>query len=221
MGCTHPGHGKAGRIKLVQLPRQNHLLLFTVNWHIREAVRQLAAGGIVAYPTETVYGLGCDPFNGSAVLHLLALKKRGVEQGVILIASEFSQLEPLLQPLKSAIKKRVQKSPATPVTWVLPCLPEVPVWLRGKHNSLAIRVTSHPVAAALCAAWGGPLVSTSANIHGRQPTTSPLGVVKAFHGQLDCMLYGPPRGSNSASEIRDGLTGTVLRYGTATHKTSG
>ena len=188
-----------------------------MSWHIREAVRQLAAGGIVAYPTETVYGLGCDPFNGPAVLHLLSLKKRGVEQGVILVASEFSQLEPLLQPLKPAVKKRVCNTPATPVTWVLPCLPEIPVWLRGNHNSLAIRITSHPVAAGLCAAWGGPLVSTSANIHGRHPTTSPLLVRKAFNGQLDCILHGP-RGNGTASEIRDGLTGAVLRHGT--HHTS-
>jgi L-threonylcarbamoyladenylate synthase len=185
-----------------------------VSWHIREAVRQLTAGGIVAYPTETVYGLGCDPLNGPAVLHLLSLKKRDVKQGVILVASEFSQLEPLLQPIKSAVKKRVCSTLATPVTWVLPCLPEIPVWLRGSHDSLAIRVTSHPIAADLCTAWDGPLVSTSANIHGRPPTTSPLQVRKAFNGQLDCILHGP-RGSSTASEIRDGLTGTVLRRATA------
>ena len=191
-----------------------------MNWHIHEAVRRLATGGIIAYPTETVYGLGCDPFNGTAVLHLLSLKKRSVEPGVILIASEYAQLEPLLQPLKPAVKKRVCNTPATPVTWVLPCLPEIPVWLRGKHMSLAVRVTSHPIAADLCATWGGPLVSTSANIHGRHSTTSPLQVHKAFNGQLDCILHGP-RGSNTASEIRDGLTGTVLRHGTATHTKTG
>lgn len=191
-----------------------------MNWHIREAVRHLAAGGIIAYPTETVYGLGCDPFNGTAVLHLLSLKKRSLEQGVILVASEFAQLEPLLQPLKPAVKKRVCNTAATPVTWVLPCLPEIPVWLRGKHKSLAIRVTAHPIAAGLCAARGGPLVSTSANIHGRHSTTSPLQVRKAFNGQLDYILHGP-RGSNIASEIRDGLTGTVLRHGTATHTRNG
>ncbi|MDX2457088.1 MAG: L-threonylcarbamoyladenylate synthase [Gammaproteobacteria bacterium] len=185
-----------------------------MSWHIREAVRQLAAGGIIAYPTETVYGLGCDPFNGQAVLHLLALKKRDVKQGLILVASELSQLEPLLQPLKPAAKRRVYSTPATPVTWVLPCLPEIPVWLRGSHDSLAIRVTSHPLAADLCDAWGGPLVSTSANIHGRHPTTSPLLVRKAFNGQLDCILHGP-HGNNTASEIRNGLTGAVLQRGTA------
>ncbi|HAJ91872.1 MAG TPA: tRNA threonylcarbamoyladenosine biosynthesis protein RimN [Gammaproteobacteria bacterium] len=185
-----------------------------MNWHIHEAVRQLAAGGIVAYPTETVYGLGCDPFNGQAVLHLLSLKKREVNQGLILVASEFSQLEPLLQPLKPAAIKRICSTPATPVTWVLPCLPGIPAWLRGNHDSLAIRVTSHPIAADLCAAWGGPLVSTSANIHGRQPTTSPLQVRKAFSGQLDYILHGP-RGNNTASEIRNGLTGAVLQRGSA------
>lgn len=188
-----------------------------MSWHIREAVRQLAAGGIVAYPTETVYGLGCDPFNGQAVLHLLSLKEREVKQGVILVANEFSRLEPLLQPLRPAVKKRVCSTSVTPVTWVLPCLLEIPVWLRGKHNSLAIRVTSHPVATELCAAWGGPLVSTSANIHGGHPATSPLRVRKTFKDQLDCILHGP-RGNETASEIRDGLTGTVLRRGTATHE---
>jgi L-threonylcarbamoyladenylate synthase len=185
-----------------------------MNWHIREAVRQLAAGGIVAYPTETVYGLGCDPFNGQAVLHLLALKQRRMEQGVILVGSCFSQLEPLLQPLKPATRTRINSTPVIPVTWVLPCLPEVPAWLRGNHDSLAIRVTSHPIAADLCTAWGGPLVSTSANIHGRRPTNNPLLVRKAFNRQLDCILHGP-RGNNTASEIRDGLTGAVLRSGKA------
>lgn len=181
-----------------------------MSWHIREAVRLLAAGGLVAYPTETVYGLGCDPFNGRAVLHLLALKKRELDQGLILVASEFSQLEPLLQPLKPAAKRRVCSAPAIPVTWVLPCLPEIPVWLRGSHDSLAIRVTSHPIAADLCATWDGPLVSTSANIHGRHPATSPLQVRKAFNGQLGCILHGP-RGNNTASELRNGLTGAVLQ----------
>jgi L-threonylcarbamoyladenylate synthase len=185
-----------------------------MSWHIREAIRQLAAGGIIACPTETVYGLGCDPFNGQAVLHLLSLKQRSMEQGLILIASCLSQLEPLLLPLKPAIRRRLADTPANPVTWVLPCLPEIPAWLCGHHNSLAIRVTTHPVAADLCNAWGGPLVSTSANIHGRPPTNNPLLVRKAFDKQLDYILHGA-RGSNIASEIRDGITGSVLRSGAA------
>jgi len=181
-----------------------------MSWHIREAVRRLGAGGVIACPTETVYGLGCDPFDGNAVLRLLAIKHRRMDQGVILIASCFSQLEPLLKPLTPAVKKRLGKRSASPVTWVLPCLPEIPGWLRGCRDSLAVRITSHPTAAVLCEAWGGPLVSTSANIHGGRPTISALMVRKTFNGQLDCILHGPC-GNNRASEIRDGLTGTVLR----------
>lgn len=184
-----------------------------MTWHIREAVRQIGTGGIIAYPTETLYGLGCDPFNGNTVLHLLALKQRRIEQGLVLVASNFSQLEPLLLPLTPAVRKRVSKPAKNPVTWVLPCLPEMPVWLRGKHPSLAVRVTSHPVAAGLCEQWGGPLVSTSANIHGKRPATSPLAVRKAFDRQLDYILHGRDVATNKPSEIRDGLTGKVLRAG--------
>jgi len=186
-----------------------------MSWRIREAVRQLHAGGIIAYPTETVYGLGCDPFNGHAVLHLLSLKQRSMAQGVILIASELAQLEPLLLPLNTATRKRVCGKTPAPVTWVLPCRPETPAWLRGEHDSLAIRLTSHPLAAELCHAWGKPLVSTSANLHGRMPATSAIQVRKAFNDQLDCILSGP-HGNNIPSQIRDGLTGTLLGRGSGT-----
>jgi L-threonylcarbamoyladenylate synthase len=181
-----------------------------VNWKIREAVRQLENGGIIAYPTETVYGLGCDPFNGTAVLHLLDLKQRNIRQGLVLIASDFAQLQPLLLALTPTVKKRVTKTGPGATTWVLPCLPEVPVWLRGNHAGLAVRITRHPLAAALCKHWGGPLVSTSANLHGKQPATSPLAVRKAFNGKLDYILHGD-RGSGQPSEIRDGIHGTILR----------
>jgi len=186
-----------------------------MTWHIREAVRQLTSGGVIAYPTETVYGLGCDPFNGYAALHLIDLKKRDIDQGLILVASHLEQLEPLLYPLTAAVRKRITRPDQTPVTWVLPCPPGIPVWLRGKHDSLAVRVSSHPVTAALCRHWGGPLVSSSANIHGKQPATSPLDVRKAFNGQLDYILHGT-HGSRThrPSQIRNGLPGKLLRSDT-------
>lgn len=183
-----------------------------MNWHIHEAVRQLHAGGVIAYPTETVYGLGCDPYNGVAVLHLLALKQRVMAQGVILIASELGHLEPLLQPLKPVTRKRITGNTPTPVTWILPCRPETPVWLRGEHDSLAIRITTHPLATALCASWGRPLVSTSANLHGQHPATSALQVRKAFGQQLDYILHGP-QGNNTPSQLRDGLSGKLIGRG--------
>jgi len=182
-----------------------------MSWHIREAVRQVAAGGIIAYPTETVYGLGCDPFNGATVLRLLDLKHRNIDHGVILIADDFTQLEPLLLPLAPAVRKRVTARQQGPVTWTLPCPPEIPVWLRGTHATLAVRITDHPVAAALCKHWNGPLVSTSANIHGSRPATSALDICNTFNATLDYVLHGRC-GTGHASTIRDGLTGKILRH---------
>jgi L-threonylcarbamoyladenylate synthase len=180
------------------------------NWHIREAVRQLAAGGIIAYPTETVYGLGCNPWDGGAVLRLLELKQRRLEQGVILVASEFAHLEALLLPVTPPVRRRVTTHRSRPVTWVLPCLPGIPEWLRGRHQSLAVRLTSHPLAMELCRQWAGPLVSTSANIHGKHPAQTPLAVRKAFGNRLDYILHGPC-GNGRPSEIRDAISGRILR----------
>jgi L-threonylcarbamoyladenylate synthase len=185
-----------------------------MTWHIREAVRQLASGGVIAYPTETLYGLGCDPFNGHAALRLIDLKQRNIDQGLILVASHFEQLESLLCPLTTAVRKRIARPGKPPVTWVLPCLPGIPAWLRGKHDSLAVRVSNHPVTTALCTHWGGPLVSSSANIHGKRAATSPLAVRKAFNGQLDYILHGTHGSTNKPSQIRSGLTGQLLRSNT-------
>ena len=182
-----------------------------MSWHIREAVRRIAAGGVIAYPTETVYGLGCDPFNGQAVLRLLELKQRRIDQGVILVASDLAQLEPLLLPLGAAARKRLTGSYPHPVTWVLPCPAEIPMWLRGVHTSLAVRITRHPIAGALCACLDGPLVSTSANLHGGHPATTPLEVRRAFGDRLDYILHGPVGADARPSEIRDGISGRVLR----------
>jgi L-threonylcarbamoyladenylate synthase len=182
-----------------------------MTWHIREAVRRLDGGGVIAYPTETVFGLGCDPFNAQAVLRVLDLKQRSIEHGLILIASDFGHLEPLLLPLSVTVRKRILETWPGPVTWTLPCLPEIPAWLRGGHRSLAVRLTSHPLARTLCAAWNGPLVSTSANRHGKTPAISALGVRMAFNDELDYILHGNVAGAGKPSEIRDGITGRVLR----------
>jgi L-threonylcarbamoyladenylate synthase len=192
-----------------------------MTWHIREAVRRLDTGGVIAYPTETVFGLGCDPFNAQAVLRVLELKHRKIEQGIILIASDFAHLEPLLLPLSVTIRNRILKTWPGPVTWILPCLPEIPVWLRGSHRSLAVRLTSHPLARALCESWNGPLVSTSANRHGKPPATNALGVRIAFDNELDYILHGKVAGTGKPSEIRDGITSRVLRCNTAVRTNGG
>jgi L-threonylcarbamoyladenylate synthase len=182
-------------------------------FHLRAARRTLQAGGIVAYPTEAVYGLGCDPLNPHAVLRLLALKQRPWEKGMILIAARQEQLSPFLQPVPPAVQEKLSQSWPGPVTWLLPALPEVPYWLRGVHDTLAVRVTAHPLAAALCEAFGGPIVSTSANLAGHEPARSALTVRRELGGQVDYILHGELGNSEKPTEIRDALTGGVIRAG--------
>lgn len=180
-------------------------------WHLRRACRHLWQGGVIAYPTEAVYGLGCDPLNPEAVERLLALKQRPMAKGLILIASDFEQLQPYLLPLSPELEGRVAGSWPGPVTWLLPARPEVPAWLRGEHTSLAVRVTAHPLAAELCRTFGGPVVSTSANISRRPPARSPLDVQRIFGDSLDYILHGPLGEQARPTEIRDGLSGRIVR----------
>ena len=182
-------------------------------WQLRRAVRALDSGGLIACPTEAVYGLGCDPLDADAVLQLLELKQRPMHKGLILIAADFDQLEPWLAPLPAARRRAVLASWPGPHTWIWPVSQTVPVWLRGAHASLAVRVTAHPLARALCAAFGGPLVSTSANPAGQPPARNPLRVRQYFPGGIDCILHGPCAGASGPTRIRDALTGTVLRPG--------
>jgi len=180
-------------------------------FHLRTASRILQAGGIVAYPTEAVYGLGCDPLDPHAVMRLLAIKQRPWQKGLILIASQRHQLEPYLEPLDTRITRKLDDTWPGPVTWLLPARPEVPRWLRGEHATLAVRVTDHPVAAALCEAFGGPIVSTSANLAGHEPARSPLRVQCELGGEVDYILHGPLGELAKPTEIRDAGSGRIIR----------
>lgn len=184
-------------------------------WHLRQAALALRHGGIIAYPTEAVYGLGCDPLNAAAVLRLLALKNRPIEKGLILIASDFQQLAPFVCAPDADMMRRISATWPGPITWLLPAKAETPAWLRGAHASLAVRVTAHPQAAALCRAFGGALVSTSANPAGRPPARHPLRVRHYFNHYsnepLDYILHGAVYSHTKPTEIRDVLTGKVIR----------
>ncbi|HJU41098.1 MAG TPA: Sua5/YciO/YrdC/YwlC family protein, partial [Tahibacter sp.] len=131
---------------------------------IDQAVAVLRRGGIVAYPTEAVYGLGCDPFNAEALERVFAAKRRPSARGVLLIASDFAQIEPLIDR-SVASAASIERALATwpgPHTWIFPRSDKVPEWIARGHAGVALRVTAHPLAAQLCRAFGGPLVSTSA-----------------------------------------------------------
>ncbi len=181
-------------------------------WRLRLAARAIRRGGLVAYPTEAVYGLGCDPRDPVAVLDLLALKSRPLHKGLILIAADFDQLRPFVAELGTARMREVLGSWPGPHTWLLPARSATPEWLTGEHATLAVRVTAHPVASALCR-LAGPLVSTSANPAGRHPARDPLTVRRYFDDALDAIVTGPVDRTRGPSAIRDAASGRLLRAG--------
>lgn len=178
---------------------------------IARAASILRKGGIVAYPTEAVYGLGCDPRNKQAVQRLLEIKQRDPLKGLILIAASFDQLAPYLTALDDNTRARVMPTWPGPSTWLLPARDDVSPLLRGAHHTLAVRVTAHPQAAALCRAFGGALVSTSANRSHNPPARASEQVRAELGSDLNDILEGPVGTLANPTEIRDGATGTVLR----------
>lgn len=174
------------------------------------AAQVIADGGIVAYPTESCYGLGCDPRRHAAVKRLLQIKRRKWQQGLILIGAQLKHFHRYTD-LASELMEQPQSTWPGPYTWVLPAWPRVSLWLRGRHDGIALRVTAHPGAAALCQHIGGALVSTSANRHGRPPARSAAAVDREFAGHIDYILPGRLGGAKAPSQIQDARTGTVLR----------
>jgi L-threonylcarbamoyladenylate synthase len=186
---------------------------------LREAARVVASGGVIAYPTEAVFGLGCDPLDADAVLRILDIKGRDMDKGLILIAADFGALLPYVEPLDAERMAAIRASWPGPNTWLLPARPETPQWLTGKHDTLAVRVPDHPVAAALCRACArygshvgaGALVSTSANLSDLNPARTPLDVRRQLRDAPDLLVAGRCGRHPRPSTIRDGRTGRVLR----------
>ncbi len=144
-------------------------MTYVSQFSIHRATRLLVQGQGIAYPTEAIYGLGCDPLNEYAVSDLLALKQRPVDKGLILIAASIQQLAPFLITSHSGILDKALATWPGPTTWIFPAQNWVPKWLTGHHSSLAVRVSKHPTVIALCKGFGGPIISTSANISAQQP----------------------------------------------------
>ena len=178
---------------------------------LRVAARALANGGVVAHPTEAVYGLGCDPWDRDAVGRILAIKGRSASKGLILIAADPTQLAPFVEPLPAPRMAEILGSWPGPNTWLLPARHTTPAWLTGRFDTLAVRVTAHPLAAGLCRSYGGAIVSTSANRAGKAPARSAFQVRRALDRTPDYVLAGACGGADRPSTIRDGRTGRVLR----------
>jgi L-threonylcarbamoyladenylate synthase len=180
---------------------------------IRQAAQVLHAGGVLAYPTEGVWGLGCDPWNLDAVCRLLALKQRSWRKGLILVAAGEDQLQALLKPLEQQQLRSLKESWPGPVTWLVPNNRVFPSWVTGDSSKVAVRVSAHPTVTALCREFGGPLISTSANPEGMLPAITALKVRAYFGSRLGYILPGEVTRPGFASEIRDLSTGRVLRPG--------
>ena len=177
---------------------------------VAQAVSRLRSGEVIAYPTEAVYGLGCNPFDLQAVENLFHVKQRPFEKGVILVAASVEQVVPYVELLGMDWEERVLRTWPGPVTWVLPAKEGVPDWVTGGRKTVAVRVSDHPVVQALCLAYGLPMVSTSANITSEPPAMSCLEIHAIFKGKVPC-VEGILGGLKKPTQIREAATGAVLR----------
>lgn len=177
---------------------------------VLEALQQ---GGVIAYPTEAVYGLGCDPDNKAAVMALLAIKQRPVEKGLILVAANYSQLLPYVDDKAIPLEKRYQIFSSWPghISWVMPASKTAPKWLTGQFDSIAVRVSAHPVVQQLCHAYGKPLVSTSANLSGQPAIIDKAELEQSLGDKLSAIMPGALGGATQPSQIRDALSGNIVR----------
>lgn len=182
----------------------------TARTQIRHAARILAHGGVALYPTEGVWGLGCDPLNAHAVQRILDLKQRDVDKGLVLVADTAAAFRHYLA-VPELVDRLATQATDVPTTWVVPAAPDVPDWITGGRDTLAARVTRHPVAAGLSAALGAPVVSTSANPSGRPAPTRRFGVDRWILRGVDVRLGGQTGGLRGATPIIDLRTGQYLR----------
>lgn len=184
------------------------------NLKLDQAVTILREGGVIAYPTEAVYGIGCDPKNLPAVIKILDLKHRQKEKGLILVASSFYQFKDYIQPLEKNIENKLLdswKDKESAITWLVPVKKETSEYLKGQFDTLAIRVSNHPIVKALCEKFGGAIISTSANITTQEAARTAEDVKNIFKDKIDFIIKGETNINAQPSEIKDALTNQIIR----------
>lgn len=183
--------------------------------NIEDIIDALHNQQVIAYPTEAVFGLGCDPDSEQAVKILLALKQRSWEKGLILVAANYQQFSPYIDDSMLSDQQRsiVFASWPGPVTWIIPARSKVPDFITGRFNSLAVRVSAHPLVQQLCQQYGKPLVSTSANFRNQAPCRNVDEVTQQFGTRFPILIGNVGSYYNNPSEIKDALSGTIIRHG--------
>jgi len=179
--------------------------------NIIAALKALNEGGVIAYPTEAVYGLGCNPNNAMALQRILDIKAREENKGFILVAANQEQLLPYLAPIQAAWQPQLDAAWPGPVTFVLPAASTVLPLLSGKRETLAVRVSAHPLVAELCNHYGGAIVSTSANRSGQPPLNTGKDVERVFKNSIDAIIDADVGKLSSPTKIIDARTGQQLR----------
>jgi L-threonylcarbamoyladenylate synthase len=176
----------------------------------RRIAAHLRRGGVIAYPTESCYGLGCDPDNRRAVQRILRLKQRPQHKGLILIASHYHQVARYLQTLAHDEQAKLKEDGAQAITYLMPARPSCPRWLRGAHDTLAVRLTAYPFARNLCRSTGSALVSTSANRSGQRPARTYAQCQRLF-GRKVWVLPGRVGKRKKPSSILAWADGKIVR----------
>ena len=176
------------------------------------AARAIDKGGVIAYPTEAVFGLGCSPWNFAAIDRLAWLKRRPKSKGFIVVAASAPQLKRIVDFSRLDNLAEILDTWPGPFTWVMPALPPVPQAIRGDNGEIAVRVSAHPVVQHLCRICG-PIISTSANPASNRPARSEQAVRKYFGDDLDYILPGKLGSESTPTEIRHALSGRVIRPG--------
>lgn len=179
-------------------------------FNLKKAAHTCNQGGVISYPTESVFGLGCDPENISAVEKILMIKQRPIDKGLILIASCIEQLRPYLSCSESELKTLSSKQ-NSPTTWLVNASALTPYWITGQHTKVAVRITEHNIARELCNLLGYPLVSTSANPASKAPAKNSLKSRIYFSGNVDCYISGETGKFKTPSKIIDLETSKIIR----------
>lgn len=170
-------------------------------WALNRMTRALARGAVIGYPTDTIWGFGCHPLAASAVARILAIKRRPAAKGLILLSSRLDYCLPYIEAGPAELEP-LREPAARPTSWLVPASDYCPPWIRGDFATVAIRVTDHPLIAALCTGLEAPLVSTSANRAGRKPVRSALQMRRQFSRELDFIVTGFDPGGGPPSEIK-------------------
>ena len=168
----------------------------------KEATTALVAGSIIAYPTEAVYGLGCNPYDEVACQKLAQLKARQDGAGWICVIGALSHLDFLTDDLPPLIVDQLKCTWPGPTTWVLPASPELPQWLLGPGKTIAVRYSVHPTVQALCEAFEKPIISTSANLKGEPPALNLYDLRRYFDThEVPVIVEGSLGGAMRPSKI--------------------